>query len=187
MAGPGSHQLTNTRMPNHDTSVVIQQAMPSPQSSSVITQAPSTNRQIGWVHFHFLISLALWLLPVGPDVVLIVLKVQLHADVVLVVFEVTEFALDPARMSKDPCSTWGMARLLQIWCSGSKRTECCTYWKVLLSASRFFKKSFSDHSVCFFYNCSGKTDKVIVSWSFNFLQWEFWVFYGIEVFLLSSV
>ncbi|KFR14104.1 Cyclic AMP-responsive element-binding protein 5, partial [Opisthocomus hoazin] len=47
MAGPGSHQLTNTRMPNHDTSVVIQQAMPSPQSSSVITQAPSTNRQIG--------------------------------------------------------------------------------------------------------------------------------------------
>uniref|UniRef100_A0A803XVG2 Cyclic AMP-responsive element-binding protein 5 n=1 Tax=Meleagris gallopavo TaxID=9103 RepID=A0A803XVG2_MELGA len=38
MAGPGSHQLTNTRMPNHDTSVVIQQAMPSPQSSSVITQ-----------------------------------------------------------------------------------------------------------------------------------------------------
>ncbi|KAJ7407244.1 hypothetical protein BTVI_63819 [Pitangus sulphuratus] len=48
MAGPGSHQLTNTRMPNHDTSVVIQQAMPSPQSSSVITQAPSTNRQIGF-------------------------------------------------------------------------------------------------------------------------------------------
>lgn len=98
MAGPGSHQLTNTRMPNHDTSVVIQQAMPSPQSSSVITQAPSTNRQIGWVHSHFLI---------GPDVVLMVLKGQLHAgpDVVLVVFEVTEFALNPARMSKDPCST----------------------------------------------------------------------------------
>ncbi|KAM4689217.1 cyclic AMP-responsive element-binding protein 5 isoform 1-T1 [Discoglossus pictus] len=47
MTGPGSHQLSNTRMPNHDTSVVIQQAMPSPQSSSVITQAPSTNRQIG--------------------------------------------------------------------------------------------------------------------------------------------
>ncbi|KAM7325267.1 hypothetical protein ACRRTK_015520 [Alexandromys fortis] len=47
MTGPGAHQLGNTRMPNHDTSVVIQQAMPSPQSSSVITQAPSTNRQIG--------------------------------------------------------------------------------------------------------------------------------------------
>ncbi|GAB5568646.1 cyclic AMP-responsive element-binding protein 5 isoform X5 [Prionailurus iriomotensis] len=47
MAGPGAHQLGSTRMPNHDTSVVIQQAMPSPQSSSVITQAPSTNRQIG--------------------------------------------------------------------------------------------------------------------------------------------
>lgn len=47
MAGPGAHQLGSTRMPSHDTSVVIQQAMPSPQSSSVITQAPSTNRQIG--------------------------------------------------------------------------------------------------------------------------------------------
>ncbi|XP_055446483.1 cyclic AMP-responsive element-binding protein 5 isoform X3 [Bubalus kerabau] len=47
MAGPGAHQLGSARMPNHDTSVVIQQAMPSPQSSSVITQAPSTNRQIG--------------------------------------------------------------------------------------------------------------------------------------------
>ncbi|KAL6038460.1 hypothetical protein STEG23_018787 [Scotinomys teguina] len=47
MTGPGAHQLGSTRMPNHDTSVVIQQAMPSPQSSSVITQAPSTNRQIG--------------------------------------------------------------------------------------------------------------------------------------------
>ncbi|XP_067602705.1 cyclic AMP-responsive element-binding protein 5 isoform X7 [Pseudorca crassidens] len=47
MVGPGAHQLGSTRMPNHDTSVVIQQAMPSPQSSSVITQAPSTNRQIG--------------------------------------------------------------------------------------------------------------------------------------------
>lgn len=46
-AMPGPHQLGTTRMPNHDTSVVIQQAMPSPQSSSVITQAPSTNRQIG--------------------------------------------------------------------------------------------------------------------------------------------
>ncbi|XP_041421922.1 cyclic AMP-responsive element-binding protein 5 isoform X2 [Xenopus laevis] len=47
MTGPGTHQLSNSRLPNHDTSVVIQQAMPSPQSSSVITQAPSTNRQIG--------------------------------------------------------------------------------------------------------------------------------------------
>nr|XP_014342907.1 PREDICTED: cyclic AMP-responsive element-binding protein 5-like isoform X2 [Latimeria chalumnae] len=47
MAGPAPHQLNNARMPNHDSSVVIQQAMPSPQSSSVITQAPSTNRQIG--------------------------------------------------------------------------------------------------------------------------------------------
>lgn len=47
MTGPGAHQLGSTRMPNHDSSVVIQQAMPSPQSSSVITQAPSTNRQIG--------------------------------------------------------------------------------------------------------------------------------------------
>ncbi|XP_025020910.1 cyclic AMP-responsive element-binding protein 5-like [Python bivittatus] len=47
MTAPGAHQLSNPRMPNHDTSIVIQQAMPSPQSSSVITQAPSTNRQIG--------------------------------------------------------------------------------------------------------------------------------------------
>ncbi|MFT7805391.1 cyclic AMP-responsive element-binding protein 5-like [Arapaima gigas] len=36
------------RMHNHDGGgIVIQQALPSPQSSSVITQAPSTNRQIG--------------------------------------------------------------------------------------------------------------------------------------------
>ncbi|MGH0137437.1 UNVERIFIED_CONTAM: hypothetical protein FKN15_009517 [Acipenser sinensis] len=47
-AGPSSHQPPHTRMTNHDTSIVIQQAMPSPQSSSVITQAPSTNRQIGY-------------------------------------------------------------------------------------------------------------------------------------------
>lgn len=45
--GPGQHQ--HSRMGNHETSIVIQQALPSPQSSSVITQAPSTNRQIGWV------------------------------------------------------------------------------------------------------------------------------------------
>nr|XP_023658291.1 cyclic AMP-responsive element-binding protein 5-like isoform X2 [Paramormyrops kingsleyae] len=36
----------HSRMPNHDSSIVIQ-ALPSPQSSSVITQAPSTNRPIG--------------------------------------------------------------------------------------------------------------------------------------------
>ncbi|XP_033837608.1 cyclic AMP-responsive element-binding protein 5 isoform X1 [Periophthalmus magnuspinnatus] len=41
------HQPPHSRMGNHDTSIVIQQALPSPQSSSVITQAPSTNRQIG--------------------------------------------------------------------------------------------------------------------------------------------
>ncbi|XP_026084849.1 cyclic AMP-responsive element-binding protein 5-like isoform X1 [Carassius auratus] len=43
----GQHQQTHSRMANHDSSIVIQQALPSPQSSSVITQAPSTNRQIG--------------------------------------------------------------------------------------------------------------------------------------------
>ncbi|KAJ8004785.1 hypothetical protein DPEC_G00139920 [Dallia pectoralis] len=41
------NQQHHTRMGNHDGSIVIQQALPSPQSSSVITQAPSTNRQIG--------------------------------------------------------------------------------------------------------------------------------------------
>lgn len=46
-SAPGQHQ--HSRMGNHETSIVIQQALPSPQSSSVITQAPSTNRQIGWV------------------------------------------------------------------------------------------------------------------------------------------
>ncbi|XP_063054563.1 cyclic AMP-responsive element-binding protein 5 isoform X2 [Engraulis encrasicolus] len=40
----GSHD--NGRMGSHDNSM-IQQPLPSPQSSSVITQAPSTNRQIG--------------------------------------------------------------------------------------------------------------------------------------------
>ncbi|KAF0045309.1 hypothetical protein F2P81_001838 [Scophthalmus maximus] len=45
--GQGQHQQSHSRMGNHDTSIVIQQALPSPQSSSVITQAPSTNRQIG--------------------------------------------------------------------------------------------------------------------------------------------
>ncbi|KAL0985441.1 hypothetical protein UPYG_G00156920 [Umbra pygmaea] len=43
---PQNHQH-HSRMGNHDSSIVIQQALPSPQSSSVITQAPSTNRQIG--------------------------------------------------------------------------------------------------------------------------------------------
>ncbi|KFO31542.1 Cyclic AMP-responsive element-binding protein 5 [Fukomys damarensis] len=60
MAGPGAHQLGSTRMPNHDTSVVIQQAMPSPQSSSVITQAPSTNRQIGIVFLKQEEELCVW-------------------------------------------------------------------------------------------------------------------------------
>ncbi|XP_028835481.1 cyclic AMP-responsive element-binding protein 5 isoform X2 [Denticeps clupeoides] len=47
-SGPNQHQQQpHPRMANHDTSIVIQQALPSPQSSSVITQAPSTNRQIG--------------------------------------------------------------------------------------------------------------------------------------------
>ncbi|XP_061572647.1 cyclic AMP-responsive element-binding protein 5 isoform X1 [Cololabis saira] len=46
-AGQGQHQQSLSRMASHDTSIVIQQALPSPQSSSVITQAPSTNRQIG--------------------------------------------------------------------------------------------------------------------------------------------
>ncbi|XP_076826843.1 cyclic AMP-responsive element-binding protein 5 isoform X1 [Brachyhypopomus gauderio] len=41
------HQQPHPRMANHESSIVIQQALPSPQSSSVITQAPSTNRQIG--------------------------------------------------------------------------------------------------------------------------------------------
>ncbi|KAI4885744.1 hypothetical protein NFI96_011049, partial [Prochilodus magdalenae] len=41
------HQQSHARMANHESSIVIQQALPSPQSSSVITQAPSTNRQIG--------------------------------------------------------------------------------------------------------------------------------------------
>ncbi|KAJ3598435.1 hypothetical protein NHX12_001945 [Muraenolepis orangiensis] len=48
MHGPGQHQQTHSQMGSHDSSIVIQQqALPSPQSSSVITQAPSTNRHIG--------------------------------------------------------------------------------------------------------------------------------------------
>ncbi|XP_065102223.2 cyclic AMP-responsive element-binding protein 5 [Paramisgurnus dabryanus] len=46
-SGHNQHQQPHSRMNNHDSSIVIQQALPSPQSSSVITQAPSTNRQIG--------------------------------------------------------------------------------------------------------------------------------------------
>nr|XP_023673510.1 cyclic AMP-responsive element-binding protein 5-like isoform X1 [Paramormyrops kingsleyae]XP_023673511.1 cyclic AMP-responsive element-binding protein 5-like isoform X1 [Paramormyrops kingsleyae] len=48
--GPGGqnqHQSSHMRVANHGSGIVIQQAIPSPQSSSVITQAPSTNRQIG--------------------------------------------------------------------------------------------------------------------------------------------
>ncbi|TSK34737.1 Cyclic AMP-responsive element-binding protein 5 [Bagarius yarrelli] len=45
--GPNQHQQPHGGMTNHESSIVIQQALPSPQSSSVITQAPSTNRQIG--------------------------------------------------------------------------------------------------------------------------------------------
>ncbi|XP_030638467.1 cyclic AMP-responsive element-binding protein 5 [Chanos chanos] len=45
--GPNQHSQSHARMSSHDSSIVIQQALPSPQSSSVITQAPSTNRQIG--------------------------------------------------------------------------------------------------------------------------------------------
>ncbi|KAK3551309.1 hypothetical protein QTP70_013927, partial [Hemibagrus guttatus] len=44
---PNQHQQPHSGMANHESSIVIQQALPSPQSSSVITQAPSTNRQIG--------------------------------------------------------------------------------------------------------------------------------------------
>ncbi|CAD7694243.1 unnamed protein product [Nyctereutes procyonoides] len=47
MAGPGTHQLGSTRMPNHDTSVVIQQAMPSPQSSSMERQMSVNSSLLG--------------------------------------------------------------------------------------------------------------------------------------------
>lgn len=47
MHSQGQHQQSHSRMGSHDTSIVVQQALPSPQSSSVITQAPSTNRHIG--------------------------------------------------------------------------------------------------------------------------------------------
>ncbi|KAG5271559.1 hypothetical protein AALO_G00181390 [Alosa alosa] len=46
-AAQSQHQQSHGRMGGHDNGMVIQQALPSPQSSSVITQAPSTNRQIG--------------------------------------------------------------------------------------------------------------------------------------------
>ncbi|XP_062847730.1 cyclic AMP-responsive element-binding protein 5 [Trichomycterus rosablanca] len=45
--GPNQHQQPHNRLSNHEGGMVIQQALPSPQSSSVITQAPSTNRHIG--------------------------------------------------------------------------------------------------------------------------------------------
>lgn len=205
MAGPGSHQLTNTRMPNHDTSVVIQQAMPSPQSSSVITQAPSTNRQIGWVHFRFLVSPVLWLqqLHGGPSVAFVVLKVQLHAgpDVVFMVLEVTGFALGPASMRQGPLQhvvahCGGMARLLhllQTWHFGWKG-QCA----VLAGKSCFLHSFFCFYLLtlheedpfylltCCFFNCPGKKE-YFWSWSFCFLQWEFWVLSGIGLFPTYSV
>ncbi|XP_029104147.1 cyclic AMP-responsive element-binding protein 5-like isoform X1 [Scleropages formosus] len=46
-AGQNQHQPPHVCMTNHSSGMGIQQALPSPQSSSVITQAPSTNRQTG--------------------------------------------------------------------------------------------------------------------------------------------
>ncbi|TSM68873.1 Cyclic AMP-dependent transcription factor ATF-2 [Bagarius yarrelli] len=43
---PASLQVPNVLLASTDASVVIQQALPSPTSSSVITQAPSSNRPI---------------------------------------------------------------------------------------------------------------------------------------------
>ncbi|XP_067843682.1 cyclic AMP-dependent transcription factor ATF-2 isoform X1 [Heptranchias perlo] len=43
---PASLQVPNVLLANSETSVVIQQALPSPTSTSVITQTPSTNRNI---------------------------------------------------------------------------------------------------------------------------------------------
>ncbi|KAG7466852.1 hypothetical protein MATL_G00146830 [Megalops atlanticus] len=43
---PASLQVPNVLLASTDTSVVIQQALPSPTSSSVITQVPSSNRTI---------------------------------------------------------------------------------------------------------------------------------------------
>ncbi|KAG9271470.1 cyclic AMP-dependent transcription factor ATF-2 [Astyanax mexicanus] len=43
---PPSLQVPNVLLASSDTSVVIQQALPSPTSSSVITQVPSSNRPI---------------------------------------------------------------------------------------------------------------------------------------------
>uniref|UniRef100_A0A4X2LUA8 Activating transcription factor 2 n=1 Tax=Vombatus ursinus TaxID=29139 RepID=A0A4X2LUA8_VOMUR len=43
---PASLQVPNVLLTSSDSSVIIQQAVPSPTSSTVITQAPSSNRQI---------------------------------------------------------------------------------------------------------------------------------------------
>ncbi|XP_036732837.1 cyclic AMP-dependent transcription factor ATF-2 isoform X2 [Manis pentadactyla] len=43
---PASLQVPNVLLTSSDSSVIIQQAVPSPTSSSVITQAPSSNRPI---------------------------------------------------------------------------------------------------------------------------------------------
>uniref|UniRef100_H2ZRN5 Cyclic AMP-dependent transcription factor ATF-2 n=1 Tax=Latimeria chalumnae TaxID=7897 RepID=H2ZRN5_LATCH len=43
---PASLQVPNVLLASSDASVVIQQALPSPTSSTVITQAPSSNRPI---------------------------------------------------------------------------------------------------------------------------------------------
>lgn len=198
MAGPGSHQLTNTRMPNHDTSVVIQQAMPSPQSSSVITQAPSTNRQIGWVHFHLLVSLVLCLLqlPMGPDVVLVsswFLRSSCMQDQMLFSWflrlqslhlTLPAWARTPAAHVAD-CGEW------------PDYSRCGTLvqkgWNAVLTGKSCFL-----HPVFCFYllmiilhvfsiTALGRKTKCLWSWSFNFLQWEFWVSYGIQLFLMSSV
>uniref|UniRef100_A0A8C6QJ99 Activating transcription factor 2 n=1 Tax=Nannospalax galili TaxID=1026970 RepID=A0A8C6QJ99_NANGA len=43
---PASLQVPNVLLTSSDSSVIIQQAVPSPTSSTVITQAPSSNRPI---------------------------------------------------------------------------------------------------------------------------------------------
>uniref|UniRef100_A0A8C9EL83 Activating transcription factor 2 n=1 Tax=Pavo cristatus TaxID=9049 RepID=A0A8C9EL83_PAVCR len=43
---PASLQVPNVLLTSSDSSVIIQQAIPSPTSSTVITQAPSSNRPI---------------------------------------------------------------------------------------------------------------------------------------------
>lgn len=43
---PASLQVPNVLLTSSDSSVIIQQAIPSPTSSTVITQAPSSNRPV---------------------------------------------------------------------------------------------------------------------------------------------